>query len=259
MGLDKGKHEIMAEMPYPLGYVEKIFDKTLEKYEKKLGGFDTSRFFDPKTEEIGKRVSQILSERSVIPINKGADYENSGFLTYYRSIPQQDVNRYGRYSAEIFKTFRPYRRNSTIEHIGIKHKDSDLEMVITFAGRSEVISCAPYMMGYISERPYSKARKKLTNQDKLRVKTRKFFVDAFNNYYKTNLDYRDFSKEFVMDSFWVLKKEKLDGLADILINHASPLLNDLIDAKEKLPADPKKMFRTEAFIEMIVDYVENRF
>lgn len=257
--LAKGEYRIRAEIPYPLGYVETRLDETLRKYGKKLRGFDTTAFFEPKTEEIGKRISQILSERNVIPVDKDADYENTGAITYYRSVPELDIDRYGRYYREMFKSFRPYRTNSTIEHLGIKHKDSDMEMVVTFAGRNEACSCRKYMEGYISERPYSKPKKRLTSQDKLKVKTRKFFVDAFNNYFKTNLDYRDLSEEFVMDSFWVLKKEKNHGFAEIAINFASPLLNDLIYAKKELPRDPTKGFRTEVFIDMLVGYVENKF
>ncbi len=258
MAQTKVKYWVCKKLPYPIGHVEKILDKTLKKYGKKLGGYNTKLFFEPKTEEIGKRVSQILSERSVIPIKKDVDYENTVPMAYYRSVPEVDMGGRRHYK-EMYRSFLPYRESSTIEHIGIKHKDYDMEMVVTFAGRNEAVSCRKYMTGYISERPYSKPKKRLTNQDKLRVKTRKFFVNAFNNYYKTNLDYRDLEEEFDMDHFLELEKGEINGFSDIAINFASPLLNDLIHAKEKLPRDPTRGFRTEVFIDMLVGYVENKF
>ena len=131
------REEIREEMPYPLGYIEKILDGTLRKYGKKLGGFDTKAFFELKTEEIGKRMSQIISDRSVILVNKDAEEGDTSPITYYRSVPIQEVLKKDQYCREIFEDFIPYRFFSTIEHIGIKDVNSDLEMVVTFAGRSK--------------------------------------------------------------------------------------------------------------------------
>lgn len=250
-----GKSEVKVKIPYPLGYVEGALDSTLGKYGKKLGKFDKSLIYYPKTEEIGKRRSQILSERDVISINSRCNLTGNWQITYYRSIPMQEVGRNGHYSREIFKDFSRHKYNSTIEHIGIKQEDSDLEMVVTFGGRLGSIDCNPNMLGYISERPYSKTKKRLTKQNTLKVNTLKFFVEALNNYFNTNLKYRDFSRGFCMDAFLVLNQESLDALSESAINYSSPFLNELCDTTATIPKHRRKKFRTAEMIEMIVDNV----
>ncbi len=262
MNVAKKRYE-MRRIPYPLGYVEKILDNTLRKFEKKLGGFDPCIVFKTRTEEIGKRVSQIQSERHVIPINKELDDKEIHPVTYYRSFPIQEIEKEDLYCPEIFKEFLPYRMNSTIEHIGIKQKNADLEMVVTFAGRSEFCNCQPYVRGYISERSYSKPNKSLTYKDILELKTREFFVDAFNNYFFTNNDYyfnthlkyKDVSRDFFMTPFLHLHNNRFWDDA-ILIHSSSNLFNNLCRERKKISGDKKKEFRTDEFIEMIVGHVE---
>ena len=136
-----GLERFTEEMPYELGYVEKLLDKTLRKYGEKLSGFDNTNFYEAKTEEIGKRVCHITSERFVLPIGEKTDSVEESTIIYYRSVPILNLAEDEFYSREMLKKFLPYRDTSTIEHIGIKSKDSDTEMVITFDGRDKDDNC----------------------------------------------------------------------------------------------------------------------
>lgn len=112
-----------------MGYVEKILDKTLGKYGEKHGGFDPYIMFRTSTEEIWKRVCQIIiSERRIVSLSKESDEKETYYIIYYRSFPIQDLENEGEYCREIFKDFLPYREYSTMEHIGIKQKMQILKL-----------------------------------------------------------------------------------------------------------------------------------
>jgi len=250
-----GLERFTEEMPYELGYVEKLLDKTLRKYGEKLSGFDNTNFYEAKTEEIGKRVCHITSERFVLPIGEKTDSVEESTIIYYRSVPILNLAEDEFYSREMLKKFLPYRDTSTIEHIGIKSKDSDTEMVITFDGRDKDDNCKPYMRGYVSERVFSKPEKELTYQGEMKPTTRKFFVDAFNNYFDTSFKYEEFSRNFNILPFGELNRNRFSG-SECIIARSSRLLIDLYDARSKISQNDNERFKTDEFIDMIVDYIE---